>query len=433
MRKILCLILTILLCISNVNFIMANPAIEEENHFVKNAVSSSKVVNNGSEFVKYKGNIYYWKYNKNSFEKNAVWADYSPKYRVKNIMMCLQNNGKRVKKFEISGYGNIYIYNNRMYLQSAGTVSYEPKIFSVDMNGKNRKDFGTGVIKGIDTKNGRLIYELEGKIMSLNCKNGSKKILSSQGEFLELDNGVVYYYDDAGIRDLVRIKSIRADGTKNKQIVSVKLKLSDDDPREWLEIIQFQIYKNTLYFSYGTFCGTAHEYGGGEIAKVKKDGTGFKVLAGTEENPVDNKFYILKSQNDTKLIYNTISRTAQAISLKNYKVTTTKFTVQPMKEAFNDGDNVSIYFSDSGKKTTLVRKSDYSSLGNNLSLKNGYDETYVGIKPVEYIDGNVYFKVEVSRHNPKVDLGWRYGYTRKITKVYKKNLKTNKKVLLYSY
>ena len=63
MRKILCLILTILLCISNVNFIMANPAIEEENYFVKNAVSSSKVVNNGSEFVKYKGNIYYWKYN----------------------------------------------------------------------------------------------------------------------------------------------------------------------------------------------------------------------------------------------------------------------------------------------------------------------------------------------------------------------------------
>ena len=104
-----------------------------------------------------------------------------------------------------------------------------------------------------------------------------------------------------------------------------------------------------------------------------------------------------------------------------------------MKEAFNDGDNVSIYFSDSGKKTTLVRKSDYCSLGKNLSLKKGYSETYVGIEPVEYIDGNVYFKVEVSRHNPKVDLGWRYGYTRKITKVYKKNLKTNKKVLLYSY
>lgn len=57
----------------------------------------------------------------------------------------------------------------------------------------------------------------------------------------------------------------------------------------------------------------------------------------------------------------------------------------------------------------------------------------VTVVPVKYIGGNVYFKVEVSNHNSKLDVGWRYGYTRKVTKVYKKNLKTNKNVLLYSY
>ena len=386
-------------------------------------------MNNRSEFVKYNGNIYYWKYNKNSFKKNAIWAEYTAKYKAKNVMICLKSNGKKVKKFTTSGFGNIYIYKNRMYLQSADSTGYNPTIFSVDMNGKNRKNFGTGEIKGIDTKNGRLICVNQGKVISINCKNGSKTTLSTTGEFLALDNGVVYYSNNDSTK--IRINSIRTNGTKRKKIVSKKLNLYDF--YGLLEIFQFQIYNNTVYFSCGSTSGSADEYSGGIIAKVKKNGTGFKVLAGKNGKLVESKFYILKSKNDTKLIYDTGIEGRKAISLKTYKVTNTKFTVQPMGEVFHDGDNISIYKSYSGKKTTLVRKSDYSSLGKNLSLKNGYDETYLSIEPVEYIEGNVYFKVELSKHNPKVDLGWRYGYTRKITKVYKKNLKTNKKVLLYSY
>ena len=71
-----------------------------------------------------------------------------------------------------------------------------------------------------------------------------------------------------------------------------------------------------------------------------------------------------------------------------------------------------------------------------VNLTDGIDfgeENFNTIQNIEYVDGDVFFTVATGKRNKDEDIGWRYGYNRGVSRVYRKALGTGKIVELYSY
>ena len=71
-----------------------------------------------------------------------------------------------------------------------------------------------------------------------------------------------------------------------------------------------------------------------------------------------------------------------------------------------------------------------------IALQKGeyFDESgFASLKEVEYLDGDLFFTAVTGTRNTDEDIGWRYGYNRGETYVYRKDLTTGQIELLYSY
>lgn len=122
-----------------------------------------------------------------------------------------------------------------------------------------------------------------------------------------------------------------------------------------------------------------------------------------------------------------------SINLKNGDKKQTDFLVYKRGKPFKDGSYVSMYLDNSGKKSILLKKTDYGDMGDYAKLREEMGETYFSIYDVETVHNKVYYTAEFSKNNSKLDSGWKYGYDRIKTNVYCKDIDTAKKKLLYTY
>lgn len=297
----------------------------------------------------------------------------------------------------------------------------------------------------MDHNSGKLIccnVDGENKILSIDCKNGAKKVLTSNGKFWGFNEDRIYFQDFDAVKNKdamegsVTLKSIKSTGKDKATLAITKPDLYKDSSKCLCQITQIQIEEDSVYFSYGGYSGTAGFYQGGIIARVSKNGTDYKVLAGKDDNIPSGKFYIKNTKSGKHLIYlisgNDNSPTV-SINLKNGDKKQTDFLVYKRGEPFKDGSYVSMYLDNSGKKSILLKKIDYEDMGDYAQLREEMGETYFRIYDVETVHNKVYYTAEFSKHNSKLDSGWKYGYDRIKTNVYCKDIDTAKKKLLYSY
>lgn len=400
--------------------------------------TNTNVTNNGGNYVKYQDNIYYWEYTAKSFDKTGLFATFQPKYNSTNKMIRKDKNGKKDVMFSTSGYGNIYIYKNRLFLEDINKAG-ENIIYSVDMNGKNRKEHGVGSMKAIDDKNGIIVlHDKEHKLVVLNCVTGEKKAICESGNFLSLSNSTIYYQDyikngKQVIGGEVQLKSISTNGKNPKLIIRTVPDSYDKEYKDVLyNIVQFEKNGDELFFSYGFYAGTGIQYQGGRIVQVNEKKNTHIILAGDKGKWVEEKFYLMDNKSGKSLIYGDYDMN-KAISLKTHKVSKTAITPHEILIPFQEGDNIYVYLDHKGTKTKLIEKSDYIEINKNANLQQGYDETYLNIDKIERIDNHILYKVEYSKHYPKEDIGWRYAYSRIKTNYYQKDMKTSNKVLLFTY
>lgn len=433
------------------SLISSNKFNQESINFPIDNGQNNLILNNGNLFVKYKDNVYYRQYSKNNFIDKITFGksiDYNYKNESPKNMMCLYPDGSKKAVFSDNGIGNIYILNDRMYLQGLKDDNYY--IYSVDMIGNNKKDFGIGIIKAADENNNLIICERTNSesedLFTINTETGEENNLISTKSsltFLALNDNKIYYMDNNIEWDLERlgqimICSLNLDGSDKKLIVQTNPDLyeaSEADKIDFVSVADIQFDDNYIYFSYGGY--SSGKYAGGRIAKVKKDGKNFKILAGNEDTLAGEKFYIINNVSENSLYYNENSKTL-CLSLDNGKKKYSDFDLYKINNPFYENNTVNIYKKDSNEKIKLIHKLDYKDLNYDSMEFTNYlghiylynDKTIAEIKNIEIIDNWVYYSIETGIN----DKSMLYNIREK-TNVYRKQIGNNnlENELLFTY
>lgn len=350
----------------------------------------------GSAHPTYANETYAWEYTKNSLKTAALFANYDYVTCDANQLVKTDANGKRTVIYQGNGYGNIWIVNERMYLyRNNSKENKERELFSLNMQGKDEHAYGDYEVHAVYDKYLVLTNSEETEIYVMNTEAGKIQLLEKDAQYLYTDGDTVYFTEHPKDTDKhIVLASVKLDATE-------RCRLADVRKEDVNQIIQtstnlyincVQVVKDKVYFSCGTYGGSASVYQGGVLAKVKKDGSNFKVLG---EAPINFTVY----ETGEIMKYGRIN--------------------QPFQD---DNGNIWIYKNNAREKL-IVNGEDYNR-------RSTVDE-YVDIRNVDVQKDVVYFSVNYSVPDESVSIGWRTGYRLQSSVYYRKNLKTGISEKLY--
>lgn len=350
----------------------------------------------GSAHPTYANETYAWEYTTNSLKTAALFANYDYVTCDANQLVKTDANGKRTVIYQGNGYGNLWIVNERMYLyRNNSKENKERELFSLNMQGKDEHAYGDYEVHAVYDKYLVLTNSEETEIHVMDTETEDILLLETDAQYLYTDDDTVYFTEHPKDTDEhIVLASVKLDATE-------RCRLADVRKEDVNQIIQtsanlyincVQAVQDTVYFSCGTYGGSASVYQGGVLAKVKKDGSNFKVLG---EAPINFTVY----ETGEIMKYGRIN--------------------QPFQD---DNGNIWIYRNNAREKL-IVNGEDY--------YRRSTVDEYVDIRNVDVQKDVVYFSVNYSVPDESVSIGWRTGYRLQSSVYYRKNLKTGISEKLY--
>lgn len=350
----------------------------------------------GSAHPTYANETYAWEYTKNSLKTAALFANYDYVTCDANQLVKTDANGKRTVIYQGNGYGNLWIVNERMYLyRNNSKENKERELFSLNMQGKDEHAYGDYEVHAVYDKYLVLTNSEETEIHVMDTETEDILLLETDAQYLYTDDDTVYFTEHPKDTDEhIVLASVKLDATE-------RCRLADVRKEDVNQIIQtsanlyincVQAVQDTVYFSCGTYGGSASVYQGGVLAKVKKDGSNFKVLG---EAPINFTVY----ETGEIMKYGRINEPFQ-----------------------DDNGNIWIYRNNAREKL-VVNGEDY--------YRRSTVDEYVDIRNVDVQKDVVYFSVNYSVPDESVSIGWRTGYRLQSSVYYRKNLKTGISEKLY--
>lgn len=254
--------------------------------------------NNGGNVVRYRENLYYWKYHAESFDSTGIFAYYSPQ-QTENQLICRHEDGSEEVLLSTKGYGAIFITGDRIYLKEDGA-----NLFSVNMDGDDRIEHGSFEPWAADDRNGTLIgrksYADGGGVAVLKPDHTLENITNTGYTFLGTIDGYCYYtaseFKETSNFTLYRVS---IDGSQVETLDSVTM---DAGEALGLDACQLMQIGDRIYYSYGFYAGTGGFFQNGGINCVDADGTNKQVCVpygnlGAEE------FLVVENDGETRLYY----------------------------------------------------------------------------------------------------------------------------------
>lgn len=350
----------------------------------------------GSAHPTYANETYAWEYTKDSLKTAALFANYAYVSCDANQLVQTDANGKRTVIYQGNGYGNIWIVNERMYLyRNNSRENKERELFSLNMQGKDEHAYGDYEVHAVNDKYLVLTNREETEIHVMDTETEDIQLLEADAQYLYTDGDTVYFTEnpkDTG--EHIALASVKLDATERHRLADVK-KEDIKQPvqtKALLVINCVQVVQDTVYFSCGTYGGSASVYQGGVLAAIKKDGSDFKILG---EAPIN--FAVLESGEIMK--YGRMN--------------------QPFED---DNGNIWIYRNNAREKL-ITNGKDYH--------RRSSENEYVDIRNVDVQKDVVYYNLNYSVPDDSISVGWRTGYRLQSSVYYRKNLKTGIAEKLY--
>lgn len=412
----------------------------------------------------YGDKVYYRQYRAASFQPGGVLKSYAPVRGSEKDMMCILPDGTKRRLFTDYGSGDFYILNDRIYMTELG--DYDPSIiYSVNMEGEERMNHGFGVLAGASEAEGLLFleytYPVDGEaggdrngLYVLDTDTGIERRIQggewgSASSFLAYEGGRIYFQEterreiegEAFVREnITSLYSIQPDGTQKNKLMELAAE------SVYLQTIrQLQVVDGTVYVSYGGRDGSAALYQGGWLACVGTDGSDFRLLTGPGDKPAGEYFYVHRMGDRILLHYSDmfegsgIHMVARDVSGGEIVESEFPYSAPGRMEAgrifsgevlageYGKGADAYVYPDQSG---ILVKIAD--SLYERSGFQEEHADSYI-CRDFAYFDGYLYFTAEASAYDSDYSVGWRDGYRRLRTCVYRMKAADGACELLYSY
>ncbi|MDE5819830.1 MAG: DUF5050 domain-containing protein [Lachnospiraceae bacterium] len=423
-----------------------------------------------STYVYQDGNVYYRRYHEDSYEEAALWAMYNshPIPGTKKEIVCIDSDGKETELFTDEGYGEIYLVNDRFYMTDGVNMEVYMglQLYSVDMQGNNRIDYGNGRILAIDRERNVMVlqmWEEEGgshwdrtRYYAMNYETGETELINFDDSRIRVEayqDGWLYYTkydkDDKAVHMLC---AVSLEGEQREILALTSDHNINNEDHEYISHVK--VDEDRIYFLYGGYSGTLVVFQGGLLISVRLDGTDYRAVMIPED------FFYLSHNNGKTMIYfpryffpdeaetfqehnmwawdmdaNTCyftdfpERILRDYDLQTRRMPTEKGVLCEWS-LYGEEPQTNIYAvpDDSG---SIVRVA--TDLGDCITKWEDEGSDWIRYRDLYYADGFLYFTIEYSAHDETASIGWRDGYRRLRSEVYR--LKTGESTanMLYSY
>ncbi len=390
---------------------------EIENESETDSGNEEKLIrNNGGYFVEYDGNVYFHAPTDESMNEVAVFGEFCSKPGSEQRLFRSEvETGETALLLEEFSYGEMYLsggYLLRNIYQIYGSDYYE-HVSAYNVDGDDEYD-------PLDDDDIRIIgTDPQGKY-AIGVKNiyGSEggypaavRIIpicgGEAGESIEFANS----FDFIGIDEnrLFGIETVHADGASRYKLRQINLEngnvidLGELPGSEFGRRVcdQAVMKDGTLYFLFGEYEGTGNYFYGSMMVTASYD-------------------------------------TADSVSA--YDVSEGVEDIMWRSPAFYVEDGVIVYC-DGVPGTAGIEEGwigFYNNEGKFVKVASGYSRTAFGdddvvneVELAELVGSDIYVVYNVSEHVPDEDIGWRYAYRRKSIEIFKLNIVTGEKTVLF--
>lgn len=238
----------------------------------------------GHHYAYLDGKIYYRRYHEDSFEEGGLWGNYAPVPDTEKEIVCMDQEGAATELFKDSGCGDLYLIGKRFYMTECRGSGSDEKygIYSVDMEGNDRADYGIGEIEAVDEKRNILILEIQegedGRVSDYRVLDGDSGTCVSLFSFSEEDkpeeqghwsfeayqDGWVYVsclkWEWSDVREGTGETVLYAVSTEGiwQEVITV----TSEETAFMEDIVHLEVLDDRIFFTYGGYDGTAQAYHG---------------------------------------------------------------------------------------------------------------------------------------------------------------------------
>lgn len=418
------------------------------------------------------GKVYYRRYHEDAFEETGLWGYYRFVPETKKEIVCIDSDGRETELFDDQGYGNIYLIDDRFYMTGAelyeedGVICRHMQLYSVDMQGNDRIDYGNGKILAIDRERNIIIVEVKESPLYyyyvIDYKTGEKKAIDITDHYPIYQDGWLYHEETIDNDYFLYHKwyALSLEG-EEKEIIAITSECNNwEVSRHGEGMVCTAVDEDRTYFIYGGYDGSANVFQGGKLVSVKHDGTDYKAV------PVDSEGFYLCHENGRPLVYFDLAFGATGDLDAEYGTYVwdveadicypSTFPEDLLYEYFKQIDWIEWYSGDRGTLCQLEINEDESNkekttniyaipddsgkivriienLENYITKWENEEVDLIQYEDLYYADGFLYFTVEYSAYDQEASIGWRDGYRRLRSDVYRLKIGNSAAQVLYSY
>ena len=424
------------------------------------------------------GNVYYRQYHKDSYEEGALWGIYQATAGTDKEIVRIDADGEKTVLFHDKGYGNIYLMGERFYMTELVSRRGEddvertyPNLYSVDMQGRDRIDYGEhGLICFVDWDKNRIVMSFymedtrETVFSVLNTENGELTVLPLDTvmyrTFWDYHDGWCYFEEDCG-DGIYRIVAVSLTGER-REIIALTSDQAAEEYGYREGICDLRVEGERIYIVFGGYAGSGNFYQGGRILTTRLDGSDYRAIECSAD-----QYYVRQEQGRPLVCfphYRYDDGEQEADSENDYE--TTVWDVEknitypcdfPVQFIYSLDDKMAIegltgiarpvcvYRRSTGGIDFYALPDDFGSIvrvamriDEDITPREGMpvpdgEEYEIDYQHLFYADGYLYFEAEFNVYDREYAIGWRDGYRRIQTDVYRRRLADGEMELLYSY
>ena len=397
-----------------------NDAVEKDENYREKETSgaegynqyTAEVKNNGGNYVEYAGHIYFRRYGAESFSQSAIWDNFTPVDGVKSEIVRLGQGGTVERLFTDDSLGRIFIYresdDKAMLLLTREYVSdgnRGPEVYSVNIDDGGVREYGHGRVFAVDDGRGIIIASTyTGGVDIIDYLTGERKELVENGHiplYYDVVEGRVYC-EDISDADLsypalcaidVKLGHERILFCETMDGASDVIRAFNGETYIYNGLCVYEDYISVYLASYD---GSAAMISQSLFLRIDKNKGAFliKEKANPEEWFGEWKPFSFRSENP-------FQNDTEYADLDGYWIYTGM--TEPLE---------------------LISKQLMSKLGFSDGEYFGEDD-FVSLKDVELAGSNLFFTIVTGTREPEEDIGWRYGYRRELSYVYRMDITTS--------
>ena len=402
----------------------------------------TKVLNNGGNVVGWNDNIYYFRVSKGAYDNSAFFAEYYIDRKAENDLVVRTPDGNEKVLITTKASGAIWICSGRVLYQKDDWSWYY-----LDIQDPDKEHFFTkaDIIGYIPEQDMLVLRASDGRVYTSDTLGNETEIIQGDYTAIAVHDGYYYHYTRNKSGDFV---FYRYDLVQQKVENLGTISLQKDIPSNWWgSLPDICVGEDGFYVLVGFYAGTGYFFQEGSIYYLPFGGQMELLVDGLvrypmmylatetlEDGTVANQYLYYYTSGDVVgvgLFQGAIDKDVSRYDVKTGNTQKLSFPLCSVDVPFVYDGKVMI-LEGALEPAVLMDEKAAQSLGCGI-LGFREDDSAAYVEYVDKVGEDWYIVITESYRDPSIDIGWREGYGRSFTKLFRYTPETGEYETIHSY